>query len=93
MTTKVFSGARVRRIRERFNLSVDAWARLMGVSVSTAYRWEAAGKKTIDCFQRELLAIFEQLPKQDLSERIVKEAPLYLLWELLGHAFKKRSSR
>ena len=80
-------GARIRQVRTHFNLSVEAWARLLGVSSSTAYRWEGTQAVNIERLQHELIETFATLPKQDLLADAVREAPLKLLWKLLGQVY------
>jgi len=80
-------GARIRQVRTHFNLSVEAWARLLGVSSSTAYRWEGAKEVSIERLQHELIETLAALPKQDLLVEAAREAPLKLLWKLLGQVY------
>ncbi len=86
MTSKI-SGKRVREVRARFNLSIIGWSRLLGISPSTAYRWEERGVKTIEDFQHSLIELFAGLPKQDLKNEGETGDELKLLWRLLGQVY------
>lgn len=50
-------------VRERFGLSIDEFGILLGVSASTAYRWERGGYdlSRIDPLQRKLLLLLEDV--------------------------------
>lgn len=52
------TGHDLRRVREQLGLDPFAFARLLGVHVSTIYRWENMGRQVVrmDPLQRELLS-------------------------------------
>jgi transcriptional regulator with XRE-family HTH domain len=60
----------VSNVRERLGLSTEEFGILLGVSATTAYRWERAGYdlSRIDPFQRKLLLILEDIDPKVAAE-------------------------
>jgi len=87
--------------RERLGLSVDEYADLLGVVLSTIYRWENQGYdlSKIDPLRRRLLILIEGLVEegdQSVSEALgdeikfgLKKGPLQGLYALLHYAHKE----
>ena len=76
-TLDPLTGDRVRRVREAYGLTMPQFARLLGVAVSSAYRWEAgdasrAGDRRrggVAPLQRTLIRLMERFADE------AKEAP------------------
>ena len=80
-------GEYVKSVRQRFGLDVESWARLLGVSSSTIYRWEASVVCNIDRHQHSLIVLLVKLPKQNLAALMTAEPPLKVLWRILGQVY------
>lgn len=49
------TGNQIRKLRERLELDPVLFSRLLGVHLSTVYRWENAKKPKIDIMQTQIL--------------------------------------
>jgi transcriptional regulator with XRE-family HTH domain len=68
------TGIEIRRIRELLGWTVEQFATLMGVALSTAYRWEGYGAESLqlDPLQLKLLARVEQIADEKETARKAK---------------------
>ena len=56
------------QIRAQLEFSVEEFSQLLGVSASTAYRWEQVSLSSrIDPFQRKILGLLEDLVTDDVD--------------------------
>lgn len=68
------TGLDIKKLREAMELEAFAFARILGVHVSTLYRWEqSADAVTMDPLQREIL---EQLAAKFRSRRAAEKKEL-----------------
>lgn len=62
------TGGEVRSIRERYGLTVAQFAELIGVSTSTAYRWEHHDiEQNIEPFQQRIITVMRVCVDKDPS--------------------------
>lgn len=83
------NGNQIRKLREKLGLDSVLFSRLLGVHLSTVYRWEQAKKNpNIDILQRELLTFIDKVKighvdtlKKSVAEGSLKGLAVLLSWE------------
>ena len=98
-------GTVIDKIRRRLGLSHDEFARLLGIALSTSYRWAASrGELKMDPFHTKLLGYIQRevlrwaAPKRDeviarirrALESDPKDGTLMALSALLGGLFRQQ---
>lgn len=74
-TEDTLTGDQIRALRESYGLDVRQWAEILGVSLSTSYRWEQQGAAgvPVDPGSDRMLRLLKQHPEPDrraLGEKI-----------------------
>jgi hypothetical protein len=94
------SGKELDELLGFYDLSTNDASRLLGVHLSTIYRWRQQGKIVADRLQMEILSVLDHLrkmgdsgdmskPKFALKNALMLRGGLYGLYLLLGKFFKE----
>lgn len=87
------NGAEVRSLRERYRMSVGCFGELVGVSMSTVYRWEASpGDLNIEPMSLRIMRVmadtFDEAVSRRVASAIAVRGGLYGLYVLLKHVYQ-----
>ena len=62
LQTELMTSTQLKRLRETIGVDPFAWSAVLGVHVSTVYRWESSGRAlTMDPIQRDIVARLRDL--------------------------------
>ena len=94
---KTFSTTELEQIRSDLDLTVEDFARLLGLSFMTVYNWEkGAGMVEVSDIQARILTVLSLLTThkpdmkwaEDVGRAVTKQGGLYGLYRLLGHYYQ-----